>query len=219
MDYSTRTNGLIVAAGMSRRMGDFKPLMPFQGKTVIEKTIDSMLNSGVAQVVVVLGYRGEEIERLLRSRYLGELVLTYNPRYAATDMLESVKCGLRALPDCGSFFLLPGDMPAIQTSTFIKLLQAKNTDFPAILFPAIDGYRKHPPLIDSFFIPVILEYLGECGLRQLWRQLESHIVTVPVEDQGVCMDLDTRGDYESCMEYFCMNQEKQKEDFHVQITY
>ncbi|MFT4005758.1 MAG: NTP transferase domain-containing protein [Lacrimispora sp.] len=49
--------GLILAAGLSSRMGDFKPLMPFKGKALIESTIDSMLAAGVKQIVIVLGYR------------------------------------------------------------------------------------------------------------------------------------------------------------------
>ena len=53
-----RICGLIVAAGLSSRMGCFKPLLPLRGKTVIENTIDSMLLCGISPVVIVLGYRG-----------------------------------------------------------------------------------------------------------------------------------------------------------------
>ena len=65
--YRMKINGLILAAGMSSRMGDFKPLMKINNKSIIEQTIDSMLNSGVNYVTVVLGYRGEEIESMLRN--------------------------------------------------------------------------------------------------------------------------------------------------------
>ena len=63
-----RICGLIVAAGLSSRMGCFKPLLPLRGKTVIENTIDSMLLCGISPVVVVLGYRGREVEAVLHSR-------------------------------------------------------------------------------------------------------------------------------------------------------
>ncbi len=42
-----RIGGLILAAGLSSRMGDFKPLMPLRGKTLIENTIDSLLLCGI----------------------------------------------------------------------------------------------------------------------------------------------------------------------------
>lgn len=54
----SRIGGLILAAGLSSRMGDFKPLMPLRGKTLIENTIDSLLLCGVAPIVVVLGPPG-----------------------------------------------------------------------------------------------------------------------------------------------------------------
>lgn len=195
--------GLILSAGLSSRMGDFKPLMPFKGKTMIESTIDSMLAAGVKQIVIVLGYRGNDIESILRLHYGREIIYTYNPHYETTDMLTSIKYGLRAMPHCKSFFLLPGDMPVVKKSTFTKLLKARPADRPAVLFPTLGGYRKHPPLIDCIFGDIILEFKGEGGLRQIWKKQENSIIHVPVDDEGVWIDLDTREDYEVCISRFC----------------
>ncbi|HEX9250649.1 MAG TPA: NTP transferase domain-containing protein, partial [Ignavibacteriaceae bacterium] len=108
-----QVNGVIVAAGLSSRMGEFKPLLKLTEKTMIEHSIDSMFNAGVNQVIVVLGYRALEVEVLLRNKYdCSRLVFTHNLRYAETDMLESVKIGICALDTCDAFYLLPGDMPA-----------------------------------------------------------------------------------------------------------
>jgi CTP:molybdopterin cytidylyltransferase MocA len=189
-------NGLILAAGLSSRMGDFKPLMPFKGKTIIESTIDSMLTAGVNQIVVVLGYRGKDIESVLHKHYGTEIISTYNSHYETTDMLSSIKCGLKAMPDCTSFFLLPGDMPFVKKDTFLKLFNAKPPGIPSIVFPTLTGHRKHPPLIDSYFLNTILQFQEEGGLRMLWNHLKDSIIYVPVEDEGVWIDLDTRKDYE-----------------------
>lgn len=202
MIVSERINGLIPAAGLSRRMGGFKPLLPLRGRTVIENTIDSMLTAGVDRVVVVLGYRGEELEALLREKYdPSRLVLVYNHCYAETDMLTSIKCGLAVMPTCDRFFLLPGDMPVITQETYEVVLRAA-TVRPSIVFPTLEGYRKHPPLIDSDFIPAILNYQGEDGLRGFWRLHEECVVTVPVDDVGCRTDLDTRQQYDQCIRAF-----------------
>ncbi len=195
--------GLILAAGLSSRMGEFKPLMPFKGKTLIESTVDSLLSAGVNQVVVVLGYRGDDIESILRLRYGKEIIYTRNPNYETTDMLASIKYGIKAMPFCGYFFLLPGDMPVVKKSTFTKLMKARPAQGSAVLFPTLEGYRKHPPLIDSSFRDVILNFKGEGGLRHIWKQQEDFIIHVPVDDEGVWMDLDTREDYEVCISRFC----------------
>lgn len=195
--------GLILAAGLSSRMGDFKPLMPFKGKTLIESTIDSMLAAGVKQIVIVLGFRGNDIESILRLHYGKEIIYTRNPHYETTDMLTSIKYGLRAMPNCKAFFLLPGDMPVVKKSTFLKLLKALPAGSPSVLFPTLGKYRKHPPLIDYRFRDIILEFEGEGGLRQIWKQQEASIIQVPVDDEGVWIDLDTREDYEVCISRFC----------------
>lgn len=196
------TCGLILAAGLSSRMGDFKPLMPFRGRTLIESTIDSMLAAGIKQIVVVLGYRGDDIESVLNLNYGNEIICTRNPDYETTDMLASIKYGLRAIPLCKSFFLLPGDMPVVKKGTFLKMLKACPARRPSILFPTLGGYRKHPPLIDYTFRDLILNFEGQGGLRQIWKQQEDFILHVPVDDDGVWIDLDTREDYEVCISRF-----------------
>lgn len=60
---------LIPAAGLSSRMGDFKPLLPFRGKTVIESSVESALSGGADSVTVVTGYRSEEIEGTLAEAF------------------------------------------------------------------------------------------------------------------------------------------------------
>ena len=193
--------GLILAAGLSTRMGEFKPLMPFRGKALIENTIDSVLSSGAGQVVVVTGYRADELEPLLAEQYGPRVILTRNPDFATTDMLHSIRTGCAGMPRCDAFFLLPGDMPVVQERTFRKLLEQRDGSL-SVIFPTLDGYRKHPPLVDYRLIPEILSFDGDGGLRQFWKEREALIRTVPVDDAGVWVDLDTREDYKKCKEQY-----------------
>lgn len=198
-----RIGGLILAAGCSKRMGDFKPLMPLRGKTLIENTIDSMLLCGISPITVVLGHRGRDIEAIVKSRYLGTgLTMVYNNDYAATDMLTSIKIGLSAMPPCDAFFLLPGDMPVVAKETFLAVYRAMPELGSAITFPTLKGYRKHPPLIDAAFIPEILRYDGINGLRGFWELHADSIVTVAVDDVGCWTDLDTFTQYSRCVQRY-----------------
>ena len=191
------TRGLILAAGLSSRMGEFKPFMPLRGKTLIENTVDSVFSGGAVSATVV-EYRGEELSALLNARYGERVQIVWNPGYAGTDMLRSIQIGCQALPPCDGFFLLPGDMPAVQRETFRRLAAAWSEDVPGVVFPTLGGYRKHPPLIDFRLVPELLAFEGDGGLRELWRRHEEWIRTVPVDDEGVWVDLDTRTDYQSC---------------------
>ena len=195
-------SSLILAAGFSSRMGNFKPLMSFRGKTLIENTIDSVLSGGAQTAVVVTGFKSEQLGDFLKQRYGDQILLVKNQRFEETDMMKSMKTGCHALPPCDAFFLLPGDMPVICPSTFEKLIKARSPDIPSVVIPTLNGYRKHPPLIDGRLITDILSFQGNGGLRQLWRQREELIHTVPVDDEGVTIDLDTRQDYQTCRQNY-----------------
>ena len=196
--------GLVLAAGLSRRMGDFKPLLPFRGKTLIENTIDSILSSGAHHVVVVTGHRAQELEPVLEARYGDRVIIARNADFASTDMLHSIRVGCRAMPECGAFFLLPGDMPVVEENTFRRVLTQRDGTL-SVIFPTLDGYRKHPPLVDSRLIPQILDFSGDGGLRQFWKEREAIIRTVSVDDAGVWVDLDTREDYAKCKKKYEKN--------------
>jgi CTP:molybdopterin cytidylyltransferase MocA len=197
-----KTNGIIVAAGLSSRMKAFKPLLKLKEKTIIEYSIDSMLNAGVNQIVVVLGFNAKEVETLLRNKYdCSQLTFIYNEKYAETDMLASVKLGISALDNCDAFYLLPGDMPAIKPKTFIMVKESMERTGAMVAFPTINGQRKHPPLISWKCIDLIINFREDGGLRELWNQLEDQIVTVPVEDFGCTMDADTKEDYNRLLRY------------------
>ena len=196
--------GLVLAAGLSRRMGEFKPLLPFRGKTLIENTIDSILSSGAHQVVVVTGHRAEELEAILGEKYEGRVILTRNHEFATSDMLRSIQIGCQAMPECDAFFLLPGDMPVVDAVTFQKVL-ARRDGTLGVIFPTLDGFRKHPPLVDYRLIPRILNFHGDGGLRRFWQEQEALITTVSVDDGGVWVDLDTQEDYKKCKEKYEKN--------------
>ncbi len=207
-------NGLVLAAGMSTRMGQFKPLLKIGKKTMVEQTVDKMLAAGVKTVVVVLGCRGKEIEErlLLDSRRGEHLCFAYNKAYETTQMLDSIKIGLKVMPDCDFFFLSPGDMPAISVATYKKLWQqAENNDnavWEKIYFPTMEGHRKHPPLLHSSLKEEILGFEGE-GLRALWSLHKKDICEVPIEDIGCTLDADYPEEFQRICTYMA-NEEHRK---------
>ena len=196
-------NGLILAAGMSSRMQQFKPLMKIEEKTIIETTVDHMLEAGVDQITVVLGYRGSEIQQVLESdeKRIERLKFAYNSKYATTQMLDSTKIGLKELGICDRFFLAPGDMPAISVKTYQILsdIAVNNSGFK-VLFPTLEGYRKHPPLISWSCRDDMLQFQGN-GLRELWKEYKDEIAEIPLDDYGCTIDVDTPEDYQKLCQY------------------
>ncbi len=195
-------NGLILVAGLSSRMKDFKPLMDLDGKPVIFHTIDSMLNANVNKIVLVLGYRGSDIEKIVSSFYdTNKIIFIYNSNFRTSDMLASIKIGLKVMPQCDAFYLLPGDMPVVSNEVFLSLAKCIQGRKRLIAFPSLNGYRKHPPLITGDLIEDILSFDKDGGLRKFFETITSNILTVKTNDIGCSLDLDTQDDFKNMKKY------------------
>ncbi|MBQ8830002.1 MAG: NTP transferase domain-containing protein [Oscillospiraceae bacterium] len=162
--------GIITAAGLSSRMGDFKPLMEINGLPMIAHTVLSMKNANLAPVCVVVGHRGDEIKAALSSF---DVIFAENENYANSDMLASVKLGLEKVKNSDGFFLLPGDMPLIPPDTFKTVLSASG-DY---IVPTVMGKSAHPPLIKKACFDAILSFDRDGGLPKALAGFEK----VPVE--------------------------------------
>jgi len=186
--------GIVLAAGFSRRMGAFKPLLPLRGSTVLQTAVHALLDAGVPDVVVVTGHRAAELRPVIDTLGVREV---HNPGHA-DGMYTSVRAGVAALaPAAAAFFLLPCDIPLVRPSTVSALAEARAREGdPPVCYPVFEGRRGHPPLIGSRLVPEILaEDDPPGGLRSLLRIHQVDAVEQEVADPGVRMDLDTPGAY------------------------
>jgi len=195
---------VILAAGLSKRMGELKPLLTVGKQPAIMRCISTVKAAGVRAIVVVTGHRHEEIENLLGTEAPGrDVSIAYNAGYH-DGMFSSVRTGVSALPAyAGGFFLLPADCCAILPSTFIALAEGyiKN-GCASVAHPKYDGRRGHPPLIPALYKDQILGYNGENGLKGALSQLLS--VDVDTDDPGILLDMDTPEDYAALLKHLAI---------------
>jgi L-glutamine-phosphate cytidylyltransferase len=87
---------IILAAGQGSRLGhltDDRPkcLIEFAGRTLLDRQLDTLAVNGVDEVVVVTGFRDDQIENALAARDGGPNVRTvFNPFYKVADNLGSL---------------------------------------------------------------------------------------------------------------------------------
>ena len=183
---------IVLSAGFSRRMGSFKPLLPFGSASVIERVIATIRDAGVETIRVVVGWNAESLISVL-DRCAAPWVR--NERFAE-GMYTSVQAGVRSLPlDVAAFFLMPGDMPLVQGSTLVRLIAEWDAWPRGILYPCHQGHRGHPPLIASQYIPAILREAPPGGLRELLGRHAGDARNIEVTDPGILADLDTPEEY------------------------
>src|SRR6266550_7908834 len=128
---------MILAAGKSLRMGTQKLLLPFANQTVIGHVADQVIKSAIRQVLVVAAEQSEQIAAALKGKRLSIVI---NPDFGG-DMLSSVRCGLRALPDCEAIMVLLGDQPGIRSELVGEIIRIYETSNVGIIVATYRGKR------------------------------------------------------------------------------
>ena len=189
------TAALIVAAGMSSRMGDFKPLLNIGSISIAQRVVATFQQAGVEKIVMVTGYNAVMLERHLAGN---GVVFLRNDNYETTQMFDSVRIGLSYLRDkCGRVLFTPVDIPLFTADTVRRLLE---TDAP-LACPAVDGETGHPTLIVASLFDRILSDSGDQGLRGALNRCGAELTLIPVEDRGILHDADTPEAYKALLRY------------------
>lgn len=184
--------GMILAAGESKRMGKPKLLLPFGEKTIIERVIDSVIQSKLDDVLVVLGAHREKIEKKIKDF---SIKIVVNPNFK-NDMLSSVQCGFRALPeDVEASLVILGDQPEISIALINKIVEAYKKSKKGIVLPVYRKNRGHPVLIDMKYQGEIEDLNPDLGLRNLVYKHAEDILEVEVKTPSILQDIDTIEDY------------------------
>ncbi len=186
-------SAIILAAGLSSRMGEMKALLPLGGRTVLAHCVSLFRNCDIEDVVVVTGHRADEVGAATEAA--GARV-AFNPEYA-DGMFGSIRTGVGQLtPNCPGFMLLPVDIPLLRSGTVLLLARSFAETQTLLSYPVFADRRGHPPLIHGACIPEILaERAPEGGLRSLLARIEAkqpaQVREVQVADATIHVDLDT----------------------------
>ncbi|MGM9541934.1 MAG: NTP transferase domain-containing protein [Candidatus Limivicinus sp.] len=190
-----QTGAVIVAAGMSSRMGDFKPMLNIGSISIAQRVVATFQQAGVEKIVMVTGYNATALEKHLANN---GIVFLRNEEYEHTQMFESAKIGLGYIQDkCDRVLFTPVDIPLFTAATVHALLESG----AELACPVCQGETGHPILIASHLIDAILEDSGEGGLRGALDRCGEAMEQVPVSDLGVLHDADTPQDFKALLRY------------------
>ncbi|HKO46052.1 MAG TPA: nucleotidyltransferase family protein [Pyrinomonadaceae bacterium] len=184
---------IILAAGRSRRMGQFKPLLPFGDSTAIDHCIDNLRRGGVESIVVVAGHRAADLQNHLQS---ASVVFAVNPE-PDSEMSESVACGVSQIPSSAKAILItPVDHPAVPAAVVARIIESWQ-EGAGLVVPTWDGHGGHPVLVDTAFRKELLSLAPGSGLRGLFRSHPGQVTRLSVESSYIARDMDTWDDYVS----------------------
>ncbi len=187
--HTTAVAAILLAAGESQRMGSPKPLLAWQGATLIEYQIAQLREAGVADVIAVLGHRAQDVLPLVTAAGARGIV---NENYRE-GRASSLRTGADAAEGAQTVVILSVDQP--RPAAVTRRLLA--THASGITVPSHDGRRGHPVILDGALLPELREVDEETqGLRAVLTRHATDVREIPFDSAEVLLDLNTPEDYE-----------------------
>jgi len=187
----SRIEGVLLAAGESRRMGFPKPLLRLNGETFLDHIGASMLQT-VERLIIVVGAHRDAVRAAVPPNR--RMSIVENPDYPQ-GQLSSIKVGLRAVSaeaDAAMVHLV--DHPTVLPETFARLAGAYRSSHKQIVVTRCHGHRGHPVLFDRSVFDELQRASLDLGARAVVNANSARVIYVDVDDPGVLLDLDTPAD-------------------------
>lgn len=174
-------------------MVKLKPLLTLGNETVIEVLLDQYLSSSLSEVVLVLGYRANDIERVINKKNYNKLRIVVNKDYKK-EMFSSIQTGLRNIKNAEAVLIGLADQIFIGKSIINRMVRNYHTAH--ILIPTFQGRKGHPIIIPHTLKKEILGCNSyETTLRDVLHRHADMYQFIEMDDDKILFDMDTEGDY------------------------
>ncbi len=206
-EYGERFGAIILAAGLSSRMKEFKPLLPVDGRPALEGLIETAKAAGLSDITVVTGHNRELLVPELARLGVAE---AYNEDYES-GMFSSVQTGLAKARQSGreGYLLMPVDCPLISVSVLRAVMDAvpaadtgsDGTGRDAFAVAVYEGKKGHPLYIPAARDDEILSSDRQGGLAAITDRYADTMIRVETGEEGCILDMDTPEGYEDIKKF------------------
>jgi len=203
-------SAVVLAAGMSTRMGRNKLLLSFRDKPLVVHAVETLLASKVGEIIVVLGHESEKVWDQLEA-YGGEVAngaqrgrvrLVKNPDYR-DGLSTSVRTGVQAVSaEAGAIMIFLADQPLLEpgdVDRIIAALAAAKAESKTIVVPFFKGERGNPVILDAALRDSILGIAGDVGCKGVIKRYPEKVYAIEMENDHVVRDVDDVEAYEKLL--------------------
>jgi molybdenum cofactor cytidylyltransferase len=184
---------IILAAGRSARLGSPKQLLSYRGKTLLQHSIDTALESMASQILVVLGSKKDSIKKEIEQT---QIFILENSSWES-GMASSISCGLTNLqiiaPESEAVILMVCDQPFVNAKLLNNLITKHKDSKQSIVASSYANTLGTPALFHKSLFVELLALQGESGAKSLIKKYSQQVGFVSF-DQG-SIDIDTRENY------------------------
>jgi molybdenum cofactor cytidylyltransferase len=181
---------IILASGYSRRMGQNKLLLKYRGKSLIEHTLETILQCGFYEIILVA--READIIDIGNKHQLN-VIINEN---ADKGISESIKLGVRNAKETKGFMFFMADQPFLDVDTVKGLNHEFEENLDSIIIPRFDDKNGSPVTFPSIFKEDFLRLEGDVGGKVIINKNLDKVKFVEVKDNAKLFDVDTNENYE-----------------------
>jgi molybdenum cofactor cytidylyltransferase len=204
-------SAVVLAAGMSTRMGRNKLLLTFRDKPLIVHAVDTLLASTVGEILVVLGHECEKVWDQLEdyARHVTDeaqrhrIHLVKNPDYR-DGLSTSVRIGVQAVsPQAEAIMIYLADQPLLEPADVDRIIEgfaAAKTENKTIVVPFFKGERGNPVILDASLRDSILGIVGDVGCKGVIKRYPKKVYAIEMGNDHVVRDVDDVQAYERLVE-------------------
>ena len=187
-------SAILLAAGQSKRMdGENKLVKKIKDTSVIKHSVRNIMSSSIDELIIVLGYQKEIIEKIIDKNKRIKFVFN---RDFESGMASSIKTGLNNLSEkTEAFFICLGDMPMVNHDIYNKLIKSK--DNKEIIVPTYKRQQGNPVLFAKSMKEKIMDIAGDIGAKKILELNKDKILNLEINDQSITKGFDTQNDFNS----------------------
>jgi molybdenum cofactor cytidylyltransferase len=195
-------NSLLIAAGLSSRMGNFKPLLLFRNEPIVISMIKKLLPIS-SKVFVVTGFKGKDLIKVIEDQFSkseieDNIVFVSNDNYK-TGMFTSLQKGLSEAKECDWLLYHFVDQPQIPQSFYSNFISQIDDKFDWIQ-PSYKNKKGHPVLIRKSLFNNIINAGENSSLKEITNSGKLNKKTWDCDYKEILIDIDTPEDYNAIIE-------------------
>ena len=181
-------SAILLAAGQSKRMkGENKLAKKIQGIPLIKHSVKNILASSIGELIIVLGFQKEIIEKLINKNE--KIKFVFNKDFKS-GIASSIKVGLNHLSkDTDAFFICLGDMPNVNKDIYNKLIQSKDNN--KIVIPTYKGQQGNPILFSKSVKDILVNVKGDMGAKKILEKNKEKVLNFEINNQAILKNYNT----------------------------
>jgi len=199
---STRVTGIVLAAGLSQRMGQPKQLLKLGSQTLLSQVMLNAIRSKLDQVIVVVSPQIEQQATQILESPDKKLLIVVNTD-PGRGISSSIKLGLEEVSEgARGVMVLLGDQPLVSTEVIDKLIDTFDLHPKKIIVPTYNGKDGNPVIFPAESIGDLRTISGDKGAKNIIHNHLDMVIKVEVGDLGSMEDIDTPEDYKNILARF-----------------